>query len=81
MFMYAIGTLPLIRSLYDPTQWTQLWYADDASAGGTLPALYDWFSLLCDRGPTYGYYPEPTKCVIVVDECCKDKAEHTVQRV
>ena len=35
MFMYAIGTLPLIGSLNDSGQWTQLWYADDASASGT----------------------------------------------
>ena len=35
MFTYAIGTLPLIYSLCDPGQWTQLWYADDASASGT----------------------------------------------
>ena len=43
MFMYAIGTLPLIRSLHDPGRWTQLWYADDASAGGTLSELRSWF--------------------------------------
>lgn len=74
MFMYAIGTLPLIRSLYNPTCWTQIWYADDASAGGSLADLYKWFSRLCDYGPAYGYFPEPTKCVLVVDECCKDRA-------
>ena len=32
-FMCAVGTLPLIRSLCDPSRWTQVWYADDASAG------------------------------------------------
>ena len=47
MFMYGIGTLPLIRSLRDPESWTQLWNADDASAGGTLPELHSWFNLLC----------------------------------
>jgi len=37
--MYTIGTLPLIRLICDPGRWTQLWYADDASASGTLPEL------------------------------------------
>ena len=41
MFMYAIGTLPLICLLHDPGWWIQLWYADDASAGGTLPELHN----------------------------------------
>jgi len=44
MFMYVIGTLPLIHSLRDPGRWTQLWYADDASASGTLLELCDWFN-------------------------------------
>ena len=35
MFVYAIGTLPLIHSLEDTCRRTQLWYADDASAGGS----------------------------------------------
>jgi len=68
MFMYAIGTLPLIHSLHDPGRWTQLWYADNASAGGTLLELRDWFNQLCSHGPAFGYYPEPTKSFVVVNE-------------
>ena len=56
MFMYAIGTLPLIRSLCDPSHWIQIWYADDASAGGSLEDIHEWFSLLCSRGPAFGYF-------------------------
>ena len=75
MFMYAIGTLPLIRSLHNPSLWTQVWYADDASAGGSLRDILDWFSLLCSRGPAFGYFPEPSKRFVVVGEHCKSEAE------
>ena len=75
MFMYAIGTLPLICSLNNPTRWTQLWYADDASAGGLLPDLHEWFSLVCSRGPAFGYFPEPRKSVLVVSQNFKMEAE------
>jgi len=68
MFMYAIETLPLIRSLHNPICWTQLWYADDAFAGGSLSDLHEWFSLLCSCGPAFGYFPEPTKNFVVVSE-------------
>ena len=74
MFMYAVGTLPSIRSLHNPGHWTQLWYADDASAGGTLLDLHDWFSLLHLCGPGFGYYPEPTKSFIVVNEQWRHEA-------
>ena len=67
-FMYAIGKLPLIWLLHNSKCWTQLWYADDASAGGTLSQLHDWFNLLHLHGPTFGYYPEPTKSFIFVNE-------------
>jgi len=36
MFLYAVGTLPLIKLLKNPSKWTQVWYADDASACGRL---------------------------------------------
>ena len=74
MFMYAIGTLPLICLLRDPGRWTQLWYADDASAGGTLSELHNWFDLLCSRGPSFGYHPEPTKSFVVVNEQWRSEA-------
>jgi len=67
MFLYAVGTLPLIRRLKNPKQWTQMWYADDASVCGELSRMLDWFKLLLDYGPAYGYYPNPAKCCLVVD--------------
>ena len=74
MFMYAVGTLPLIRSLHNPGHWTQLWYADDASAGRTLLDLHDLFSLLHLRRPGFDYYPEPIKSFIVVNERWRHEA-------
>jgi len=58
----------MIRSLCDPGRWTQLWYVDDASASGSLPELCNWFNLLCSHGPSFGYYPEPTKSFVIVNE-------------
>jgi len=75
MFMYAIGTLPLIRSLSNPARWTQLWYADDASAGGSISELHEWFSLVCSSGPAFGYFPEPRKSILVVNEHFRTEAE------
>ena len=66
MYVYAIGTLPLIQILRSPQSLTQLWYTDDASAGGLLRDLREWFLLLCSHGPKFGYFPEPSKCFIVV---------------
>ena len=50
MYVYAIGTLPLIQILRSPQSLIQLWYADDASAGGLLRDLREWFLLLCSHG-------------------------------
>ena len=66
MYVYGIGTLPLIQILRSPQSWTQLWYTDDASAGGLLRDLREWFLLLCSHGPKFGHFPEPSKYFIVV---------------
>ena len=39
MPMYALATIPLINRLRDETNVVQVWYADDASASGSLSSL------------------------------------------
>ena len=76
MFLYAIGTLPLIRSLKTDCSCTQIWYADDASACGSLFDLHHWFELLLSQGPDFGYVANPAKCCVVVNDSFKVDAEH-----
>ncbi len=42
MAMYALGTLPLISKLQHLAK--QVWYADDATAGGKLAQLREWWN-------------------------------------
>jgi len=72
---HLIGTLPLICSLNNPACWTKLWHADDTSAGGLLPDLLKWFSLFWSHGLEFGYFPEPKKCILVVNEHLKMDSE------
>ena len=46
MFLYAVGTLRLIQHLKGHCSCVQIWYADDASACGSLFDLHQWFELL-----------------------------------
>ena len=67
MMAYGIGTLPIIQSLHClKEKCLQLWYADDASLGGKFEAISKMFRKLCQIGPKFGYYPEPSKCTLVV---------------
>ena len=72
MSMYALGILPLIQKLKG-TQ--QVWFADDAAAGGSLENLKEWWSRLLKLGQTYGYHPSPAKTWLVVKEEHVDQAE------
>ena len=73
MFLYAIATLPLIEQT-QLNSIKQLWYADDASALGSLPLLLLWFEKLQRVGPSFGYFPEPSKCSVIVKESMVDHA-------
>ena len=65
MPMYALGVLPLVRSVATPGA-RQSWYVDDASAGGKLAPVRKWLDRLVTDGPAYGYFTNPSKSVLLV---------------
>ena len=66
---YGIGFLPLIRVLRsDHPQVYQPWYADDAGEGGKFRDIMAHFRDLQLKGPAQGYFPNPTKSILVVSE-------------
>ena len=75
MAMYAIGIIPLIRSLRNDNL-QQVWYADDATAGAKIAKLREWWDQLLTTGPDYGYHPNASKTWLIVkedkyDDACK----------
>lgn len=71
MAMYALSVVPLIHkcrasATEDCAAATQMWFADDAAAGGRLRALRLFWDLLVQHGPAYGYFPKASKTFIVV---------------
>ena len=59
----AISTLPLIHRLNSDQQVKQIWYADDATAGGTLHNLQRrWNQLLLN----FGYYANAPNTWLIV---------------
>ena len=74
MMLYAVAVLPLIRSLVDSCEWVQNWYADDSSCVGELSSVRRWFDKLLIGGPAYGYFPEPSKTVLVVGSSDLERA-------
>jgi hypothetical protein len=76
MVMCGVGLLPLIRILKKAVpDLFQPWHADDAGAGGRFQKIRLYFEKLQVHGPPRGYYPEPSKSVIIVEEQNKKKAE------
>lgn len=75
MYMFGLGTLPLILFLSSklPTS-LQLWYADDSSFIAGFNVIQDYFNLLKDVGPKIGYFPQESKCVLVVKESQYDRS-------
>ena len=70
MAIYALATLPLInRAKLSAGNATQCWFADDAGAGGKLRDLFNWWCVLAEKGPLYGYFVNPPKTWLVVKDC------------
>ena len=65
MPMYALGVVPLIQKLAN-IDVSQMWYADDASVGGSLQSLRCWWDHLICLGPDFGYFPNAIKTCLIV---------------
>ena len=74
MAMYSLGVTPLIRHMSNVPATRQVWYADDSSACGSIDNLLSWWRNLTEAGPTYGYFPNPSKTWLLVKEKFVDKA-------
>jgi hypothetical protein len=46
----------------------QTWYADDAGVAGKFDSIRSLFKKLQDIGPHYGYFPEPSKSILIVTQ-------------
>ena len=67
MIAYGIWVIPLIRELRDAhPRVTQLWYADNAGAGGTLHHILAHLQGMQGRGPPRGYFPDTTKSNLIL---------------
>ena len=83
MITYGIGVLrvfPLISELREAhTRVTELWYTDDARAWGTFHHILAHFWDMQARGPPRGYFPDPTKSILVVAPGNVTRAEDFLQ--
>ncbi len=68
MAMYAIATVPLIHQLDVSSSVRQVWFADDATAGGQLSQIKDWWQQLVRIGPNFGYHENGSKSWLIVKE-------------
>ena len=67
MAMYALAVVPLIRQLrHAVSEVSQAWFADDATAAGSLSSLLQWWQHLSSIGPKFGYFPNALKTVLIV---------------
>ena len=73
MAMYAISLTPLLKRLLPLCK--QVWFADDATGCDEFVKLRMWFDKLMLDGPKYGYFPKPSKCILVVKPDRVEKAQ------
>ena len=63
MAMYAIALVPLLKRLLPMCK--QVWFADDATGCDKFQTMREWFDALVELGPLYGYFPKPSKCILL----------------
>ena len=76
MFFNGVSLLPVMRKLKDPNNVLQSWYADDSAAIANFKKLDIWLKNLIEEGPAFGYFPEPSKSLLIVDKQYAEEAHH-----
>ena len=71
---YAIGILPLMDAINNVEPVQQAAFADDLGGAGKLNRLREWWGKVVSFGPSFGYYPEPSKSWLIVKENMLEKA-------
>ena len=67
MIAYGIRILSLINNTkQEIPHVSHPWYADDAGALVTFAILWTYFDSLTRQGSRRGYYPEPSKSVLII---------------
>ena len=61
MAMYAIATIPLIHRLSEAAPVKQVWFVDNATAGGQIQQLKQWWDRLVKMVPDFGYFVNGAK--------------------
>ncbi|XP_066916388.1 uncharacterized protein [Clytia hemisphaerica] len=80
MAIYALGVTPMLNILLfriNNQHNRMVAFADDITAAGTLEALKQWWDHLLEIGPSYGYFPQPTKSWLIVKSDQLDQARQT----
>ena len=75
MGLYAVSVQPLISRLNLSSTARQCWFADDASASGSLEELKKWWDELVIDGPQLGYFPNAKKCWLITKPEKEDLAK------
>jgi len=76
MVIYGVALTPLTETVRTTQpELLQAWYADDSSFGGTTAEIAAAMRTILEKGPTRGYYPEPSKSILI----CNSAVRNTVQ--
>ena len=76
MVLYGLSLVPLARRLRDAVPTTrQAWYADDSAIAGRASGIGKTMELLRLHGPARGYYPEPSKSILICTPDVRDAAQ------
>ena len=66
MSLYARSLQPLLTRLHVSSAAKQYWFADDATASGSLQDVRKWWDEISESGPALGYFPNAWKCWLII---------------